>query len=125
VKRRVLIVSAAAVVAGCGSGVKTYSLDKTRACLAGHGAKIVAPAGDLVASAATGGAFRARLADNVVTVVFGNTVADANNINDAYHRFAAKNVGLTDVLEQFGNVVLLWHEHPRQADLSAVQACLK
>ena len=112
-------------LAGCGSSEKTYTDSKTRLCLQSHGAKIESANSDIVASTATGGAFRARLPDNFVTVVFGATVADANNINDAYHRFSGKNVGLDDVLNQQSNVVMLWHEHPLPADVTAVTACLK
>jgi hypothetical protein len=112
-------------LAACGSSAKTYTASKTRLCLAGHGAKIELTPGDIVASTATGGAFRARLADNFVTVVFGATVADANNINDAYHRFKGKNVGIEDVLTQQGNAVMLWHQHPSSTDTSFVNSCLK
>jgi hypothetical protein len=114
-----------ALLAACGTSVKTYTASKTRLCLAAHGATISEPTEDIVASTATGGAFHASLADNSVTVVFGVTVADANNINDAYHRFKGKNVGINDVLRQQANAVMLWHAHPLAADLSIVTACLK
>ena len=63
--------------------------------------------------------------DNDVTVVFGATTADADNINQAYHRFHSENVGIEDVLRQQSNVVMLWHAHPSDADLNRVTACLK
>jgi hypothetical protein len=113
------------VLAACGASVKTYTASKTRLCLSAHGARISEPTQDIVASTATGGAFQAVLSDNSVTVVFGATVADANNINDAYHRFRGKNVGIDDVLRQQSNAVMLWHTHPLAADLSIVTACLK
>jgi hypothetical protein len=112
-------------LAGCGSGTKTYTDSKTRLCLQGHGVQIESANNDIVASTSTGGAFRARFADNAVTVVFGATVNDANNINDAYHKFSGKNVGLDDVLRQQSNVVMLWHLHPLDADITAVTTCLK
>jgi hypothetical protein len=112
-------------LAACGAGAKTYTDAKTKLCLRSHGARITPAAGDIVASTATGGAFRAYLSDNFVTVVFGATQADANNINDAYHRFAGQNVGIADVLRQQGNAVMLWHAHPQATDLNAVIACLK
>ena len=112
-------------LAACGGGTKTYTDSKTRSCLVAHGAKIVTANDDIVAETATGGAFRARLPDNFVTVVFGATVADADNINDAYHRFKGKNVGIDDVLNQQGNVLMLWHLHPQDVDLNFVTACLK
>ena len=111
-------------LAACGASAKTYTDSKTRLCLKAHGAKIETANDDIVASTSTGGAFRARLADNFVTVVFGATVADADNINEAYHRFKGKNVGIDDVLSQQGNAVLLWHVHPQNADQNFVTACL-
>src|SRR3954452_2678397 len=114
------------LLAACGGsgGSKLYSLQKTRACLT---AKHVALGGplDFVATTATGGALKAHLPPNFVTVVFGATVGDANNIDDAYRRFRAKNVGIEDVLREDGNAVLLWHEHPSDADLTKVRDCLK
>jgi hypothetical protein len=112
-------------LAACGSSAKTYTDSKTRLCLQARGAKIESVSTDIVASTATGGAFRARFADNFVTVVFGATVADANNINDAYHKFSGKNVGLGDVLSQQANAVMLWHVHPQTTDVDIVTACLK
>lgn len=124
-KRGIFIGLLACALAACGGGASTYSVAKTRACLVAHGATITAPSGDIVASTATGGAFRARLTSNFVTVAFGETVAQANNISDAYHHFAGSNVGLLDVLDQQRNVVLLWHLHPQPGDVDLVQACLK
>lgn len=120
-----ILLSFVVALAACGSSAKTYTASKTRLCLAAHGAAIGTPSDDIVASTATGGAFRARFPDNFVTVVFGATVDDANNINDAYHRFRGKNVGIDDVLSQQGNAVMLWHVHPQNADLDAVASCLK
>ena len=87
--------------------------------------KIESASSDIVASTSTGGGFRARFADNIVTVVFGASVSDANNINDAYHKFSGANVGLDDVLRQQSNAVMLWHVHPLDADVSGVTSCLK
>ena len=53
------------------------------------------------------------------------TLADADNINQAYHRFHSQNVGIDDVLHQQDNVVMLWHQHPSDADLARITACLK
>jgi hypothetical protein len=125
VRRLPLLLVFVLALAACGASVKTYTASKTRLCLAAHGAKIGEPVGDIVASTATGGAFRAKLTDNFVTVVFGATTSDANNINDAYHHFTGKNVGINDVLRQQGNAVMLWHEHPQAADLTFVTTCLK
>jgi hypothetical protein len=34
-------------------------------------------------------------------------------------------VGIDDVLRQQQNAVMLWHEHPSDADLSEITGCLK
>jgi hypothetical protein len=111
--------------AGCGgpgsSGL--YTLQKTRACLAAKHVKLGGQL-DFVATTATGGALRATLATNFVTVVFGATTTDADNIDQAYRQFHAKNVGIDDVLRQDRNAVMLWHAHPSDADLAEVGSCL-
>ena len=80
---------------------------------------------DFVATTATGGAVQAHFASNFVTLVFGDTVDKADNLNQAYHRFHTQNVGIDDVLRQDQNAVMLWHAHPSDADLARVTACLK
>jgi hypothetical protein len=114
--------------AGCGGSTTTlYTQAKTRACLqkAGIAVSSVATTSDFVANSATGGAFRAKLSDNFATVSFGLTQTDADNIDQAYLRFHAKNVGIDDVLRTQGNAVMLWHEHPSDADVSTITGCLK
>ena len=109
----------------CGSSSGTlYSLDKTKACLSKDGVRLGGPL-DFVATTATGGAVQAHLGTNSVTLVFGDTVEKADNINQAYHRFRAKNVGIDDVLRQQGNAVMLWHAHPSDANVARITACLK
>jgi hypothetical protein len=125
---RVVVLGALAVVllaAGC-AGQSNYTANKTRACLAGEDARIGPTRGDFVASTATGGAFVARLSDNSVTVAFGKKMNDARDIQIAYQRFAGNNVrsNITDVLARYRNAVLLWHEHPADADLALVTGCL-
>ena len=119
------MISLLLVVAGCG-GSSAYSLEKTRACLIQRGAKVGGRL-DFVASTATGGAFRTALGDNSLEIVFGETSSDAEQIQQAYERFAFRNVkaGLADVLRRYKNAVTLWREHPQDADLALVQGCLK
>jgi hypothetical protein len=127
---RVLPLAALAVltaaVAGCGGskGPSSYTVAKTRACLRDAKARVGA-ATDFVASTATGGSLKAHLTDNFVTIAFGATQSDADNIREAYTRFAARNVGVADVLREQSNAVMLWHEHPSDADLALVTGCLK
>jgi hypothetical protein len=115
-------------LAGCGSPPH-YALAPTRTCLQQDGARIVAPRNDFVAQTATSGAFRAWLSGtakgNAVTISFGSNADDAKNIADGYLRFHAKNVGVSDILYTDKNVVLLFREHPSDADLSKVRSCLK
>jgi hypothetical protein len=116
-------------VSACGSsaGTTTYTKAATAACLrAVPNVQVgVAPTSDFVANSATGGSIGTKLVDNRVTISFGLTVTDANNIDDAYRRFRAKNVGIEDVLRTQQNAVMLWHAHPSDADLAVVTGCLK
>jgi hypothetical protein len=80
---------------------------------------------DFVASTASNGALRIRLADNAVTVLFGQSADEASNLADAYRRFHAKNVGIEDILRTKGNAVLLWQLHPSAADENNIQDCVK
>jgi hypothetical protein len=117
----------ASLTACGGGGASIYTLAATKACLAkAHGVSVrKAPASDFVANSATGGAFTAVLNDNRATVSFGQTVNDADNIDEAYRRFHAHNVGINDVLRSQQNAVMLWHVHPTDADISAITDCLK
>ena len=120
-----LAVILAALAAGCGgSSSHIYSLGKTKACLQTKPVRLGGPL-DFVASTATGGAVKIHTTDNFLTLVFGKTVDDANNIADAYRRFAARNVGINDVLVQDQNAVMLWHKHWSQPDLDLITGCLK
>jgi hypothetical protein len=125
VKLVVLLVMAALLAVSCGKdGGKTYSVAQTRACLEDQRVRLGGQL-DFVATTATGGALKANLGRNFVTIVFGETAADADNINQAYHRFSSSNVGVDDVLRQQDNAVMLWHEHPSDQDLALITSCLK
>ena len=117
------LVLLASACGGSGSSA-LYTLQKTRACLRANHVKLGGSL-DFVATTATGGALKARLPSNFLTIVFGATVADADNIDQAYQQFHAKNVGIEDVLRQDRNAVMLWHEHPADADLAEITGCLK
>ena len=120
-----LLVATSLLAASCGGSSEQLSTPaKTQACLARAGVTFGGQL-DFVATTATGGALKAHLPGNDVTIVFGETVADADNINDAYHRFHAENIGIEDVLHQVGNAVMLWRLHPSDADLARVTDCLK
>jgi hypothetical protein len=123
-----LFAAAAVLVSGCGSGgTAIYTREATVACLQNislHPTS-VAETSDFVANSATGGAFTVQLVDNRVTVSFGESNADADNIDQAYHRFKASNVGLNDVLRRQGNALMLWHLHPQDDDLTTITGCLR
>lgn len=117
---------AAVLVAGCGGGGKTYSADKSRACLADNGRVVTdPPPSDLVANAAEGGSFTVHFGTNIATVSFGNDRDGAEQIVRRYQRFRGKNIGLLDVLSAQRNAVLLWAVHPQDAYLKAVEDCLR
>jgi hypothetical protein len=123
-----LVVVAVLAASGCGDKGVTYSVAKSRACFRQQAVRVTrVPRSDFVASTATGGAFRARLPRNFVTVVFGETDGDAEQIEKAYQRFAFPNVrqGLSDVLRRNSNAIMLWHEHPQSDDETLVLNCLK
>jgi hypothetical protein len=116
------------ISSGCGAGGTTiYTKDATEACLqdAGLQPRPVTETADFVANSATGGAFVVQLVANRVTVSFGETEADADNIDQAYRRFKATNVGVNDVLRRQGNALMLWHVHPQDDDLATITGCLK
>lgn len=121
-----LAVAAVAALAGCGGKKRpsSYTVAATRTCLEKKHVRVTGPT-DFVASTATGGALKAHLIDNSVTVAFGQTLHDADNIAAAYVHFAAKNVGIADILRQQQNAVMLWHVHPSDTDLALVQNCLQ
>jgi hypothetical protein len=126
---RIALVAVAAVtlcaVAGCG-GQTNYTPTATKKCLTERGAQIGGKL-DFVAGTATGGAFVTQLGDNFVTIAFGLTLKDGQQIEFAYQRFAFANVkaGLPDVLRRYNNAVTLWHEHPSDSDLSLIVGCLR
>jgi hypothetical protein len=123
--RLVALALLCALVVGCGGGsTKPYVLAQTRQCLQKNKEVKIGGRLDFVASTATGGALHLRLKHNAVTLVFGETIEDADNINDAYHRFRAKNVGIEDIIRQQRNAVMLFRQHPTDADVATVEGCL-
>ena len=128
-RRYSAIAAVALLAAACGapSTNVVYSKAASEACLVKESVRVrsVANTGDFVAESATGGAYRAVLKANDVTVSFGATLDDADNIDQAYRRFHAKNVGIDDVLRTQGSAVMLWHMHPSDADIAKITGCLK
>jgi hypothetical protein len=130
VKTFVFIAVLAFLAAGCGSGSTSstiYTRAATKQCvettLGIH--RFPALGADFVASTASGGALRVRLADNAVTLLFGQNANEASNLADAYRRFHAENVGVEDILRTDNNAVMLWQLHPSPQDETSIQGCLK
>jgi hypothetical protein len=120
-----LVPAFALAASGCGdSKPHLFAPAKTRECLVEKGARIGGRL-DFIASTATGGAFKARIEKNAVTVVFGQTEEDAHQIALAYTRAAGRNIGIGDILARRLNVVLLWDAHPSDEQLGIVADCLK
>jgi hypothetical protein len=128
VPRVALVALAVALLAaGCGKpSPKVYSEVRTRACFHAKRLRITPPpAADFVATTALGGAFKLTLPHNFVTISFGDTVQNAESLDQVYRNVRGRNVGINDVLRTQGNAVMLWHAHPADEDLSLVQGCLK
>jgi hypothetical protein len=124
-RRVALLLLLALTLAACGPAREpTYDVGKTKSCLLEKGAKVGGRL-DFVASTATGGAFHSTLPANELTIAFGETTSDAEQIEKAYVRFHSKNVGISDILKRYSNAVLLWKQHPEQTDLDTVTSCLK
>lgn len=127
-KRLAVIAVLAFATAACGGdGTSVYTRAASFACLQKQGVHVapVSDTSDFVAASATGGAFRAALPQNDVTVSFGETEVDADNIEQAYRRFHAKNVGIDDILRRQANAVMLWRAHPLDPDIATITGCLK
>jgi hypothetical protein len=126
VKRVGILAVLVLAVAACGSsGTTLYTKQATRACLKKQGLTPKGVGDDFVASSATGGAFRVAVHGNSVAVSFGETLDDARKLDDAYRRFAAPNVGVEDILRDEQNAVMLWRNHPQDAQLATITGCLK
>ena len=106
-----LLALVALVAAGCGGGstaTDLYTRADTKQCLEQTlGVHNFPPVGDdFVASTASNGALRGvSVGDNAVTILFGQSPEEANNLADAYRRFRARNVGIEDVLRTSNNAV--------------------
>jgi hypothetical protein len=131
VKAFVLIALVSVLAAGCGgasTATSAFRLAPTKECAKTKLGITTFPsiADDFVASTASGGAIRMQLGSlNVVTLLFGESSSEAENLADAYRRFRAKNVGIEDILRTNNNVVLLWKFHPAEGDELNVVGCLK
>lgn len=104
---------------------KMFSEKKTEECFAKRTDVKIDHNVDFVANTASNGAFRVIFDNNSVTLVFTRNPKEAANIDTAYRRFHAKNVGINDVLEQNRNVVALWKYHAGVIHEADLTDCLK
>jgi hypothetical protein len=123
----VLTLLLAGVVAGCGGGGTSYSLEDTVSCLRTDGVQVSTDDDDLdyVAQDAGEGALYAEMEPNSVTVVFERTAGDAKNTEAAYKLFAgAFDTSVEDTLQRHGNAVVLWDKTPTEDEATQVEDCL-
>jgi hypothetical protein len=119
------------VLSGCGGEDRPDrgALEEEAACLENAGASVTVDEDqlDFVANTALGGAMKATVAGNVVTIAFGETQAGARRLERAYRRFAGEGVRrrLRKVLERRGTAVLLWTAPPVAGDRATVARCLQ
>jgi hypothetical protein len=115
----------AVLAAGCG-GTKSYSLEKTNACLSKeHGVRLDSRV-DFVASTALGGAVVVKLPNrNQATIAFTVSKDETERITNAYRHFHGKNIAIADALRPDHNAILLWTRHPSTGDIAKINGCLR
>jgi hypothetical protein len=119
--------AAALLAAGCGGEAEPdlYRLEPTQSCLEEAGHDVTTEDLDFVASTATGGAFRADVGENEVTVTFGETEDEAERTASAYRNFAGPTISIDHVLFQRANAVLVWGAPPTDEERGPVEGCLQ
>ena len=133
----VLIVAALAVILALGSfsssgtGPTTVAapqvepsakLRSVGVCLQSEGSLVSTDGLDFVAQTALGGAIKATVQDNVVTISDGGTPRGGIAIAEGYHRLA-KDLPLVQLLRRRGRFVLLWQHPPRPLQSRIVARC--
>ena len=118
-----------ATLAGCGGESQTLAArEATAHCVDTRFAVAIdlnAVDLDPVASGASAGAFRVELPSGTeVTVSFGRTVEDAEQIEEAY-RANAGGTPVDDVLERDGTAVFRWAQAPTDAEAIGMRGCLQ
>jgi hypothetical protein len=120
--------AAAALLTSCMGDDPTapYRLEPTRECLEESDLRVGnPPPSDFVATTATGGALGVRFADIRLTLVFGDSEAEAGRLDEAYRRFAPRRLPIDDVLKRNRNVVELWEFSPTIDHQDTLNRCLR
>ncbi len=125
---RLLPLLLALAVAGAACGREepvVYDEAASRQCVSERGLEPTTKGLDFVAESALGGAFRTKVGDKKVVVVFGLTDEDAERTELAYRNFAPKGYGIQDVLRRERNVVMLWSLPPTVTQHDRIHGCLR
>jgi hypothetical protein len=125
---RILLILLALAVAAAGCGREepvVYDEPASRRCLRESGLEPTTKGLDFVAESALGGAFRTRIGDKKVVVVFGLSDEDAERTELAYRNFAPKGYAVQDVLRRDRNVVVLWSLPPTVTQHERIHGCLR
>jgi hypothetical protein len=93
-------------------------------CLQGEGSLVSTDGLDFVAQTALGGAIKATVQDNVVTVSDGGTPRGARAIDHGYH-LLSRDLPLAQLLFQHGRFVLLWQRPPTPLQRRIVDRCVR
>jgi hypothetical protein len=129
-RRVVVLVAVALLVAGCGnSEPSVYKAEPTAKCLRGNGFRVTTDPTKVgvVAAAAPNGGLRAFEPGNALTIAFGESSDDALGIQRAFRRFAPKRLrpNIDDVMRVQKNAVLLWTVTPPVEEMNKVFGCLE
>ena len=98
-------------------------LKSVGACLQGEGSLVSTDGLDFVAQTALGGAIKATVQDNVVTVSDGGAPRGARAIDHGYH-LLSRDLPLAQLLFQRGRFVLLWQRPPTPLQRRIVARCV-
>jgi hypothetical protein len=129
-RRVLLLVALALLVAGCGdTEPSVYKAGSTAKCLRKEGYRVTTDPSEIgvVAANAPNGGLRAFEPGNALTIAFGENSDDALGIERAFRRFAPKKLrpNISDVMRTQKNAVLLWTVTPPQEEMNKVFGCLK
>ena len=94
------------------------------ACLQTEGSAVSTDGLDFVAQTALGGAIKATVQDNVVTVSDGGTLAGARAVTRGYH-LLSRDLPLARLLRAHGRFVMLWQHAPTGSQTRTVLRCLR
>jgi hypothetical protein len=125
VSRRLALLAAVAVAAGCGTAASRgpYELAPTRKCLRDEGARVTGRGLGVIAESAPNGALRAFLGPHNVTISFARENRGARGLARAYERFGPPHTA--DLLFVNRNVVLVWDVTPDADTRDTIEGCLK